>query len=285
MTKVSQKKENDKSHLEPKQPKPLNIHTTVEEITPRKAENWLKRNLSINRAQSPSHIKYLAEQMSSGHWQLNGQSIKFDLSNNLIDGQHRLMAVVESGVSIYSLVVRGVPSDYFYTIDLGKTRTHGNALYFKGYKHYNTLAATINHVRFIHNAYDTSKKSAPHETIEFIENNPGIIDCVDYIYKLVQVSKYRDISVSIGAALFFIMRQKHAELAEEFFYKIYSGVNIKPDSPVLRLRAKMVGAKHQRTRAKQKAAYVIKCWRYYRMGKSMKQLGWNPEKEKFPKII
>ena len=46
--------------------------------------------------------------MRNGLWELNGAAIVIDEFGNLIDGQHRLSAVVESGTTQQFVVVRNV---------------------------------------------------------------------------------------------------------------------------------------------------------------------------------
>lgn len=46
--------------------------------------------------------------MKTGRWVLNGETICFDSNGVLRDGHHRLLAIIESGVTIEVLVVRGV---------------------------------------------------------------------------------------------------------------------------------------------------------------------------------
>ena len=46
--------------------------------------------------------------MQNGEWKLNGKSICFDWNGRLLNGQHRLSAVVRSGVPLTTLVVRGL---------------------------------------------------------------------------------------------------------------------------------------------------------------------------------
>ena len=51
--------------------------------------------------------EYIA-QMRKGLWVLNGETVCFDANGALMDGHHRLLAIIESGITIEVLVVRGV---------------------------------------------------------------------------------------------------------------------------------------------------------------------------------
>ena len=50
-------------------------------------------------------------EMQDGKWRLNGKTICFDSTGRLLNGQHRLSAVVRSGVTLTTVVVRGLDPD------------------------------------------------------------------------------------------------------------------------------------------------------------------------------
>lgn len=112
----------------------------LEKINPRKAADWLKRNIN-NRPLSEQFVNKLADAMASNQWQVNGDPIRFDSNGDLIDGQHRLTAIIKSGVEVQSWVLRGIESGAFDTIDRGHVRTNGDVLARRGEKYYKTLAA------------------------------------------------------------------------------------------------------------------------------------------------
>jgi hypothetical protein len=82
--------------------------TVVEEITPEKAASFLLLNHENNRRQRPGVVEMLAAQMMSGEWMLTHQGIAFDVDGKLIDGAHRLNAIIASGVTVRIMVTRGV---------------------------------------------------------------------------------------------------------------------------------------------------------------------------------
>ena len=74
--------------MSPKQ----NIQVEIETITPAKAAEYLKFNRS-NRRVIYRRVDFYVKQMEKNQWKLTGDSIKFN-GQNLIDGQHRLEAVI-----------------------------------------------------------------------------------------------------------------------------------------------------------------------------------------------
>lgn len=100
----------------------LIVNITKESITPKKAAEWLKRNVA-NRPLSQRTVTNYATAMADRAWKLNGDSIRFNGSGDLIDGQHRLTGCVKAGVPFDSYVIRGLDHDAFDTIDQGRRRT------------------------------------------------------------------------------------------------------------------------------------------------------------------
>lgn len=107
------------------------MKTKVVLITPEIAARWLSNN-SGNRRITPSRVSALASEMSSGRWILTGQAVQLDSTGRLIDGQHRLSAVVQSGVSVQMLVANGVDRSAQVVIDTGKTRSFSDVLTMNG---------------------------------------------------------------------------------------------------------------------------------------------------------
>ena len=91
-------------------------------VTPEIAESWLKANVR-NRQVRKSRVRTYARDMSRGGWLFNTQGITFATDGTLIDGQHRLMAVVESGASVLMVVWFNVPATTRSVIDLVGARS------------------------------------------------------------------------------------------------------------------------------------------------------------------
>lgn len=95
------------------------------EVTPKMAETWLQQNTlegKGNRRFRKSHAHTIAEEMRRGEWKLTHQGIAFGTSGRLLDGQHRLMAIVESGTTQPLLVFVDAPEDAFANHDRGAMR-------------------------------------------------------------------------------------------------------------------------------------------------------------------
>jgi hypothetical protein len=100
-------------------------------VTPTLAAKWLERNPN-NRPVSMSCVQTYAADMKLGRWKVNGATIVFNKKRELIDGQHRLWALLEADTSIDMLVVEGVDEDAKLTIDGGRTRRPADRLWMFG---------------------------------------------------------------------------------------------------------------------------------------------------------
>lgn len=115
---------------------------TTETITPEKAMTYLKTSEG-NRPISDVYVKSYADTMRKGKWLLNGMCIIFDENGHLIDGNHRLHAVIEAGIPVRFDVCRGASKDSFVTYDCGRHRTIGQILAMQGVKHYNMVGSIV----------------------------------------------------------------------------------------------------------------------------------------------
>lgn len=119
------------------------MRTEVKLITPELAKKYLEKN-SHNRRINEKTVNYYAHQMENNLWKLTGQSISLSSENILLDGQHRLRAIIKSGKSIKMLVVFDADPDSFDVYDKGKKRSHDDSLYILGIPNSTNIASSIN---------------------------------------------------------------------------------------------------------------------------------------------
>jgi hypothetical protein len=102
-------------------------------MTPEQAREIQTRSeLVTQRHLNPLHVHRLASQIKSGHWLLTHQAIALDTSGRLIDGQHRIAAIVEANRAVDVVVARDVDPATFHVIDTGRPRNAGNTLQIAG---------------------------------------------------------------------------------------------------------------------------------------------------------
>jgi hypothetical protein len=94
----------------------------VVQVTPDLARSWLAANTG-NRYKRVNHIRSLAADMTAGRWRVTHQGIAFSSKGRLIDGQHRLEAILASGFPVWLTVFTGLDDDMFGALDRGARRS------------------------------------------------------------------------------------------------------------------------------------------------------------------
>jgi hypothetical protein len=92
------------------------------DVTPEIAAKFLMKNEG-NRKLREKHAASLARAMESGNYKLTHQAAAVTKKGKLIDGQHRMRAVMMSGKTVQMWIARDVPDDTFAVLDAGMIRT------------------------------------------------------------------------------------------------------------------------------------------------------------------
>lgn len=90
-------------------------------VTPDMAKQFLATQEN-NRHVSSKHVREIALDMMKGSWRRSPQPICFDVNGKLIDGQHRMLALIMANVTLPFFVVRNVPVESADHIDCGRPR-------------------------------------------------------------------------------------------------------------------------------------------------------------------
>jgi hypothetical protein len=92
-------------------------------ITPAKAREMLAENRG-NRKLRPSRINFLKSEILEGRWFLNNDAVCFstETPRRLLNGQHRLTAIIEANKAAMLLVVYNMDPAAFKTMDVGSKR-------------------------------------------------------------------------------------------------------------------------------------------------------------------
>lgn len=119
-----------------------NMSTEWKMITPELAAEYLKLN-DGNRNLSKSHLKFLVEEIKKGNWKPTGDAVQFSDKGRLIDGQHRLNAVVMAKIAVPMMVTTNVPDESQVVVDTGKARSTGDVFTMNGINNPTIASALI----------------------------------------------------------------------------------------------------------------------------------------------
>ena len=100
------------------------MKTEVMLVTPSMAREFLAHvdEFQRNRPVRSRVVSQYARDMKNGDWKLTHQGIAFDEKGCLRDGQHRLLAIIESDTPVLMAVTFGLPSCSYEGIDVGVKR-------------------------------------------------------------------------------------------------------------------------------------------------------------------
>lgn len=163
------------------------ISVRWEFVTPEMAEQALATK-AANRSISPNHVEMLARDAERGVWRYSGQTVIFNKKNELMDGQHRLTMIVNRGLPLWLLVVRGVPEEAMEVIDRNRVRTLGDILSLSGEAQGNHLAASLRWLLIIGNNFDIGGKFSVTEVRECLDRHPAIKDSLNRCREVKYVS-------------------------------------------------------------------------------------------------
>lgn len=191
---------------------------------------------SRQRPLSEKTVAQYSADMKAGNWGVTGQGISFDEESNLLDGQHRLAAVIKSGVSIQMIIIWDLDthvSKQIKTIDvmdIGKKRQVAQQLKIDGFEYYAEIGSAARCLLMLASG-NIARSYSPPQVIaiaNLMRNN---------ITKIIQVlakdnapkPKYRGITV----APLVLLGTADPDTAEMFAIEFNEMANLAKTSPVL----------------------------------------------------
>lgn len=216
-----------------------NVTVSRMTITPEMAERWLLKNRD-NRVLHPMKVEAYARDMTEGRWIFNGDAIRFSQSGDLQDGQHRLLGVVKSGVSLDTLVIFNLPDAARDTLDGCITRSAADGLKFKGTPNSKLTAATARKLAIWESGvYEHGGGYVPSKTeiYQFVAEHP---DLQRACLLGQQAGKHLPMVPSTFAFTYYVCDQISPFTAQEFFVqKLTEKIGLERGDPALALMRRL----------------------------------------------
>jgi hypothetical protein len=228
-------------------------HTLISDfvkITPEMAKTYLEQNIDSNRKLRTAVVEMMKRDMISGNWRKTHQGIAFDVFGRLIDGQHRLSAIVQAGIPVEMMVTRNLNPDAFAVIDTGSRRILADSLKALGVPNQNTVAALVAKIlgyqKGINSVLDTRdkdgnfaaaryKSSTRDEQLDFFQDNrDALILCAEF-GRSVYHSSTSNLITSTNIAFLYWVNNMSPEFAQ-FIRSVVLGINIKEQTTAYHLR-------------------------------------------------
>jgi len=273
------------------------LRMEIVEVDDEKARTWLD-DMAPNRSVSNTNLNNLIRAMEEGRWHQDASPIKFDRHGRLVDGQHRLFAIIHTGITQTFVVIWGVESDAMTTLDTGKSRNRADVL-----KIHDPTIVDVNNVAAATTIMLRWHKGARNNNLrnEYVANDEAVLFYDEYKDDILDATRHgRKLMHGVGAGsnqafalCWWLISQKDAEDAEFFWDRLVDGQGLESGNPIYSLREMlrreaMSASTRDRMRADVIIALVLKAWNAYRSGETIQLLrfkvgGAHPEK--FPEPI
>jgi hypothetical protein len=243
-------------------------------VTPELAAKWLKQN-THNRNLRKRAISDYARDMASGKWRLNGEAIKFAADGTLLDGQHRLHAVVEAGVAIPLMVVNGLAVETQETMDAGRKRSAADAFGLRGEANATVLASVLKRIWMWDQGDHKFRGHIAPTTAEcaaLLERCPEIHRSVEIAVRTHQAFRY--IPQSVAGTAHHVFSRIDADATVWFFARVGDGADLSSGHPILALRNRVMTdrAENRKSPDFQHMAYLIRAWNALRTDRPLARI-------------
>lgn len=248
-------------------------------VTPALAQRWLEEQNDNNRTISKPHVDRLAEGLRSGTFQTTPQGISFTPEGKLLDGQHRLKAIVKTGLSLQMAVFFGVSARSFVVFDsTQKGRTLADVVRIAGISQANTPGVG-NAYRVLQNweahRMNTGAKGvmSSDQLVEVHDAHPGIVPLVPAAQKIARETKLGAAAVTV--AMYLAERDRPDVDSQPFWDSLLTGADLKLTDPILALRKFAHNRLNKRPLPDQTewVRAILRAWIAWAEGKEVKTQG------------
>jgi len=266
----------------------------IEEITPALAKQWLGINHRNRRLSNPT-VTRLAGVILRDEWMEDcTDAIGLDTDEGVVNGQHRLNAIIEADRTVRALVLRNVNPEVIKIIDQGMHRTFAQLLEMNGYSYPTIVAGAVEWIYKMTHDFERSTPTAAKATVpqllDVLNEHPNIVNSLDPAFTVWQKTR---VDRPMLTAYHYAFASVDADQADEFYELLATGIGVGGDTPVYTLRerylAEQAKADGKKAQKFELAAWLVKAWEATRREETMsqRQLRWvksGPRAEQFPKV-
>ena len=270
-------------------------------VTPELAQDWLDTNV-INRPSDPKHVAEFEHFLRTNQFKATGEPIQFvgffDQGNHMLaNGQHRLQAIVNTGISAVMVVVQGVSKDAQLVMDTGKVRKFWEILHTE--RSVTNASAVSTVVRLAH-AYENNelhtlgtgggqRRVNNIELLKWFDTHPACKDAQVLGERIGKASGFSGPAVAVAIMIFDDIDMTASTI---FFEHLESGANLPRGDSILAARRWIADILLQARRRGQSArprpadqiAVLIKAWncRQEHRDTTVRSINWDRYKDTYP---
>lgn len=238
------------------------------------AESILVHN-TRNRPINANRLAMFESMLQRGEMQLTHQGVGISESEILLDGQHRLWAILNTGIPATMMVTTGLPDAVFAVLDTGTKRSAGDILSIDGAKNATSIAAGIRayilYTQAPHLVWTGKTPNLATTTLIDKEFNNDR-EMWDLISSIISGQAIPNVILPGPMACLLYIAARHCHYSrlflECFVSRLKMGDNLQKNSPLLAYRNKMIMQKRPSIQAR--LADYIKLLNAYATGQQLK---------------
>lgn len=261
------------------------------EVTPAIARALLDQAKSAgftNRRLKRKVVDKYAHIMSKGGWTLNGEDIILDLDGILINGQHRLQAVIQSGVTVPFFFKLNVPRETFSTFDDGAKRTLADVLGIVGYQEESKLKTVVSWL-YRWETRQLTTGAAGLDNVTGLEYTTKWKHQIQRSINFVRNRRFATLTTPMLVFCHAVFSTKSKEDADTFIEQLIEGENLSKADQTYWLRKRLEvnssGRQRVREQTKDKVYLIFKAWNNWRKGKPpLQRMGIPAKGVSFPEL-
>ncbi len=245
-------------------------------VTPVLAEELLRGNTG-NRVIRKQRVAMWSRIIRDNRWMLNNDTLVMTSDGRLLNGQHRLLAIVDSGIAVPMQILWNADPRSYDTMDRGVKRSVADALRARGFTNVVALAGGLSAYNQIStDSWAQDSWLEPDQALDLIESLPGF----ERSFSAHKVT-HGILTPAVAIGCHYHFQNLSPDHADEFMEKLGSGAGLASTDPIFRLRERVARKRGFALHRRIECAFVIKAWNAWRQGQAVKVLVWR-EDEPFP---
>jgi hypothetical protein len=259
-------------------------------VTPSRAKELLEANINNRRVKVDVLNRY-AQDILAGRWKEDtGEVIKVSKSGIILDGQHRLYAIVKANSPIFLHIAYGIDDTVSDVLDTGSGRNASDVFKLNGIVNDSVIPGIIQNYNRIKTEHFGNGSKGYMLTNAQILNKYYENDALwQEVFRKSQCwynAFAKILSRSVIGGFYCRFREIDPELAEQFMEELCTGINVSNDTIRL-LKNKLIQDKisNKKLSSTLKTIFIIKTWNCFIQGTELKRLSFDYENESYPKIL
>jgi hypothetical protein len=248
-------------------------------VDPELAQKWLDtRHLNVRYTRKRKVLQYGTDMLANA-WRENSEVIKIGTDGQLLDGQHRLHAIIDNNIEIKLWVAFDVPLEAMSTIDTGSSRNLADVLRLAGEDNAGYMAGVVRKwcywqqgLRYwVKNPAGKQSISVPVMAQAFRQMPDEFRFATRMgmdIYAHTQM-----LGRASAGFLFLLTAQIDYDQAMEFKDRLIDGQNLTEGNPIAVLRKKLFSIEANKLSDIERLAVAINAWNLWRDERTVEFLG------------